>query len=61
MPDSVKCLFEVYEVVKQITLVLKVLLYDDSTIEDRFYCAPAWSKTFLFFCQQFLNLDLESF
>ena len=30
------------------------------TIEDLFYCALAWSKTCLFFYQQFLSLDLES-
>ena len=30
------------------------------TIEDLFYCAPAWSKTCLVFCQQFLSLGLES-
>ena len=41
-------------------LMLKVLLYDDSTTEDLFYCALAWSKTCLFFCQQFLSLGLES-
>ena len=33
---------------------------DDSTIEDLFYCALAWSRTGLFFCQQFLILGLES-
>ena len=32
----------------------------DSTIEDLFYRAPAWSKTCLLFCQQFLSLGLES-
>ena len=32
----------------------------DSTIEDLSYCVPAWSKTCLFFCQQFLGLGLES-
>ena len=37
-----------------------MLLYDDSTIEDLFYYAPAWSKTCLFLCQQFLSLGLES-
>ena len=37
-----------------------MLLHDDSTIEDLFYYAPAWSKTCLFFCQQFLSLGLES-
>ena len=49
MQDSVKCPLEVYKVVEQIALVLKVLLYDKLTIEDRFYCTPAWSKTCLFF------------
>ena len=34
MPDSVKRLLEVYEVVEQIALVLYVLLFSDSTIED---------------------------
>ena len=24
-----------------------MLLYDDSTIDDLFYCAPAWSQTCL--------------
>ena len=37
-----------------------MLLKDDSTIEDLFYCAQAWSTTCLFFCQQFLSLGLES-
>ena len=60
IPDSVKLLLEVYEVVEQIALVLKVRLFDDSAIEDLFYHAPAWSKTCLFFCQQFLSLGLES-
>ena len=35
-------------------------LYDDSITEDLFYCAPVWSKTCLFFCQEFLSLGLES-
>ena len=30
------------------------------TIEDLFYCALAWSKTCLFFYQQFLSLGLQS-
>ena len=60
MPDSVKRLLEVCEIVKQIALVLYVLLYNDSTIEDLFYCVPAWSKTCLFFCQQVLSLGFES-
>ena len=37
-----------------------MLLYDDSTIEDLFYCASTWSKTCLFFSQQFLSFGLES-
>ena len=36
-----------------------MLHYDDSTIEDLFYCALAWSETCLFFCQQFLSLCPE--
>ena len=60
VPDFVKRLLEVYEVVEQIALVLKLLLYNDSTIKDLFYCASATSKTCLFFCQQFLSLGLES-
>ena len=55
MTDYVKRLF----VVKQIALVLWVFLCDDSTIEDMSYCAPARSKTCLFFCQQFPSLGLE--
>ena len=60
MPDFVKRLHKVYEVVKQIALVLKLLLFDDSNIEDLFYCVPAWPKTCLFFCQLFLSLGPES-
>ena len=45
---------------EQIALVLQLLLYDDLTIEDLFYCTPAWSKICLFFCQQFLSRGLES-
>ena len=60
MPDSVKCILEFYEVVEQIALMLQVLLCHDSTIEDLFYCAPAWSNICLFFCRQFLSLSLES-
>ena len=60
MQDFVKRLFEVYEIVKQIAPVLQMFLYDDSTIEDLFYCAPAWSKPCSFFCQQFLSPGLES-
>ena len=60
MPDSTKRLLGVYEVVEQIALVLYVLLNDDSTIEDLFYHAPNWSKTCLFFCQQFLSLGWEN-
>ena len=37
-----------------------VFLFDDLTIDELFYCAPAWSKTCLFFCQQFLSTGLES-
>ena len=37
-----------------------MLLSDDSTIEDLFFCAPAWSKTCLFFCQHFLRRSHES-
>ena len=57
-PDSVKCLLEVHELVEQILLVLLVLLFGDLAMEDLFYYA--WSKTCLFFCQQFLSLGLES-
>ena len=59
MPDCQKPL-EVYEVVEQMALVLQVLLYDDLSAEGLFYFAPSWSKTCLFFCQQFLSFGLES-
>ena len=59
MSDSVKHLAGVYEVVEHVALLLYVLLCDDCIIEDLFYCALAWSKTCLFFCQQFLSLGLE--
>ena len=58
MPDSVRSLLEVYEVVKQIVLMLQVLLYDNSTVEDLSNCALAWSKIGLFFCQLFFSLGL---
>ena len=60
MPDSVRHLLEVCEVVEQIMLVLNVLLYDELTVKELFCCAPAWFKTCLFFCQQFLSLGLKS-
>ena len=60
MPHSVKRFLEVYEVEEQIALLLQGLFYDDSTTEDLFYFTPAWSKTCLFFCQQFLTIGLES-
>ena len=60
MSDTVTRFFEVYELVGQITMVLYVLLYDDSTTEDVFHYTPAWCKTSSFFCQQFLSLGLES-
>ena len=41
-------------------MVLWMLLYDDSTTEDLFYCTPVLYKTCLFFYQQFLSLGLES-
>ena len=41
MPGSVKHLLEVYEVVEQIALVLKVFLCNNSAVEDLFYSAPA--------------------
>ena len=31
------------------------VLHDDSTVEGLFYCASLWSKTCLFFSQQFLR------
>ena len=37
IPDSVKRLFEVYEIMEQVALVLEVLLNNDSTIEELFY------------------------
>ena len=57
MSASVKRLLEVVE---QTALVLYVLFYDDSAIEDLFCCAPARSKNCSFFCQQFLSPGLES-
>ena len=55
-----KCFLEVYNTVGEIALVLKELVYDNATIEDPFYCVPAWFKTCLFLCQGFLSLGLES-
>ena len=37
-----------------------MLLYNIPIIEDLFYCTPAWSKTCLVSCQQFLGIGLES-
>ena len=61
MSDSVKRLLEVYEVVEEIVIVLWMLRYKDSAFENLFYCSPAWTKSCLFFCQQFLSLGFESF
>ena len=60
VPDSVRCLLEVNEVMAQIALMLQVLLYNDSKNEELFYCAPAWYKICLFFYSQFLSLVLQS-
>ena len=60
MQYSVKRLLEVYEICVTDRAGVVAFFYDDSTIEDSFYCAPIWSKTCLFFCLQFLSLGLES-
>ena len=52
MPDSVECLLEVDEVVKQVALVLEVFLSQHSAIEDLFHSASPSSKSCLFFCEQ---------
>ena len=39
--QTLKRLLEVFEVVEQFALVLQMLFYNDSTIEDLFYCVPA--------------------
>ena len=36
-----------------------LMSYNDSTVEDLFFCAVVWSKTCSFFCQEFLSLGLE--
>ena len=48
MSDSAKRLYEVCEVVVQITLLVLVLLYDDATIEDLYCCAPVLAVCSLF-------------
>ena len=64
MPDSVKRLLEIDVIVQEIARCFRCFMtiedLHDSTIEDLFYRAPAWSKTCLFFRQQFLSLGLES-
>ena len=48
MPDSVKSLSEVDEVVIEFLLLLQVFLNHDATIEDLLNCASARSEASLF-------------
>ncbi|KAH3721467.1 hypothetical protein DPMN_064394 [Dreissena polymorpha] len=47
--------FKVNEVVEELTLVLHVILNDDSAAEDLFHCVPFNSESSLLFGQQFLG------
>ena len=59
MPHTVESFLKVNEVVDELTLVLQVLLNDDSAVEDLFHCASPSSKSCLLFDQLFLGLTLQ--
>ena len=60
MPDPVKCLFEVYEDMVQILLMLQMFLTEDTEVEDLFSGTSSWSETSLFFSKNLLCLWFQS-
>ena len=60
MPYAVKGLFEVYEDIVEILLMLQVFLAEDPEIEYLFCGAPSGSEICLLFCNNFFCLWLES-
>ena len=60
MPYSVKSLLEVDEVMVEVLLMVHVLLYDDTAVEDLLNCATPSSEARLFFCEQFFCLTCQS-
>lgn len=57
VPDCQK-LFKIYEVVIDVLLMLKTLLYQEGTV-DLLTCAPTWSEASLF-CWQFLGIGADA-
>ena len=60
MTHPVKGFPEVYKVVEQVSLMLKVFLHQYAAVEDLLYRAPACPKSSLFFSQVFLCFFLQS-
>lgn len=60
MPDSFKCLLEVYEVVLEILLLFNVFSDEYSAFEDLFHFAAPSAKASLFFGQDLLRLAFKS-
>ena len=59
MSNPVEGLFEVYEDIIGVLLVLKILLTENLWIEDLVCGAPSFSKTCLFFSNDLLRLWLQ--
>ena len=59
MPYPVECFFEIYEDMVQILLMLKVLLTQDSEVEDLFCGASHGSEPSLFFTNNQFSLGFE--
>ena len=60
MPYTVICIFEIYEDMVQILLLLKVLFTIDYEVEDIFNGASPGSKPSLFFSINHFSLRFES-
>ena len=59
MPYPVKCFFEIYEDMVQILLMLKILLTQDSEVEDLFCGASSSLYPSLFFSNNLFSLRFE--
>ena len=59
MPNSVKCLLEVYEDMVEVLLVLEIFLTEDSEVEDLLCGTPSCSEACLFFGDDLLRLWLQ--
>ena len=59
-PNPFTSLFEVYEDMVEVLLVLEIFLTEDSYVEDLLCVAPSCSEACLCFCNDLLCLWLQS-